>query len=340
MASDGRYQPVRTFLLILSACLLSAAGKPDGQDGKTLPHQIQPKEIDEKAEKAREPLPSSTMNTNTPSRHDQPCPTGRDDRDSDLCAQWKAADAAKSAADAAWWIGGAGVLISALTLLTAIAAAAYARGASNHTKEGAIQAKRASDAAEEALSHSRKASQTDLRAWVNIKADLIDYKRTKDFAHFDIEVSLLNLGKTPALNVGISHEIHARESIIINNGTLPEIAALPHAMPPLMPNEETRQAFGLRIANQEIEQAIQTAAKSGFAVMAVIDLIVYYRLAFDEADSPNRMTSIRYTIHPDIDPYQFPNAWRQIGLEWIDDQNYMMDRLIFVQDKSAPTHLT
>jgi len=340
MVSDGRYQPVRTFILILSACLLSAAGKPDGQDGKALPHQIQPKAIDEKAEKAREPLPSSTTNTNTPSRHDQPCPTGRDDRDSDLCAQWKAADAAKSAADAAWWIGGAGVLIGALTLLTAIAAAAYARGAARHTKEGATQAKRASDAAEEALTHSQNASRTDLRAWVNIKAVLIDYKRTKDFAHFSIEVSLSNLGKTPALDVEISHQIHARESIVINNGSLPEIVPFPHAMPPLMPNEESRQTFGLRITNQEINRAIQTAAKSRCAVMAVIDLVVYYHLTFDEPDTSKRMTSIRYTIHPDIDPQQFPNAWRQIGLEWIDEQNRSVGQLTFAQDKSAPTYLT
>jgi hypothetical protein len=58
--------------------------------------------------------------------HDDPCPKGDDNRASDLCAQWKAADATKASADVAFWFAVVESLISALTLAAAVAAARYA----------------------------------------------------------------------------------------------------------------------------------------------------------------------------------------------------------------------
>lgn len=66
---------------------------------------------------------------NKPSEHDKPCNKGGEDRGSDLCAQWKAADAAKSSADATWAFGYVGSLLGLLTLAAAGAAAWYARKA-------------------------------------------------------------------------------------------------------------------------------------------------------------------------------------------------------------------
>lgn len=64
---------------------------------------------------------------------DPGCEEGHDDRKSDLCAQWKAADAAAESANVArvqFWIGST---VSALTLLAASAAAYYARSAAHYT---------------------------------------------------------------------------------------------------------------------------------------------------------------------------------------------------------------
>jgi hypothetical protein len=82
---------------------------------------------------------------------DQGCERGLEDRKSDLCAQWKAADGATSAANAAWMLGIIGALIGAATLIAASKAALYAKAAARHTEAGANEARRGADAAEKAL---------------------------------------------------------------------------------------------------------------------------------------------------------------------------------------------
>src|SRR4051812_24450460 len=69
---------------------------------------------------------------NKPAEKDAGCVDRKDKRTSDLCAQWKAADAARSAANAAWYLGFAGALIGACTLFVAVKAALYARDAAKH----------------------------------------------------------------------------------------------------------------------------------------------------------------------------------------------------------------
>lgn len=74
------------------------------------------------------------------SRDNIPCNPGADNRKSDLCAQWKAADAASSAAywtENTFWLGMIGVLIGAFTLVAAVAAAWYARNAAQASQHSA-----------------------------------------------------------------------------------------------------------------------------------------------------------------------------------------------------------
>ncbi|MBV1691424.1 hypothetical protein KRR38_28000 [Novosphingobium sp. G106] len=173
-----------------------------------------------------------------------------------------------------------------------------------------------------------------------MEAHFLEYKRTKDGAHFSIDINLSNLGKTPALDVAISHKIYPQISIVNNHGDTPQLAKFPdYPMAPLMPNGTTKQRFGLRITNEQIEDAIEIAAKERCAVMVVIDLIAYYRTVFDEIGTRERTTSIRYTIHPDISP-ELENAWRTIGLRWLGEQGRSGTGLSFSHDKSAPAHLS
>jgi hypothetical protein len=96
---------------------------------------------------------------------DNGCKAGQDDRSSDLCAQWKAADAAK---EAAWWTFFAaittavGVVIGFLTLFAAGFAAWYAKKAANETEKGARAALDAVAATNLANEIAREAS----RAWI------------------------------------------------------------------------------------------------------------------------------------------------------------------------------
>ena len=106
------------------------AAKPGGE-GQPQQQQIA------KAEIASTGKPAALHEPDPTPASEKPCAKGQHDHASDLCAQWKAADAASSAADAAWLFGYAGATIGLMTLLAAAAAAIYARSASIHTETSA-----------------------------------------------------------------------------------------------------------------------------------------------------------------------------------------------------------
>jgi len=126
---------------------------------------------------------------------DRPCPPGDDLRSSDLCAQWKAADAA--AEGAAWtarnfWLSLLGTVVGAGTLLAAFMAATYA-------KHAAKEARRSADIAKDALIASE-------RAWLTIElhADSdLTFHPTGGCSLF-VYLTIKNIGRTPALNVHTS----------------------------------------------------------------------------------------------------------------------------------------
>lgn len=81
--------------------------------------------------------PTALHEANTADASERPCKEGEENRSSDLCAQWKAADAAQGATDAAWVFGYVGGGIGFLTLMAAVAAAYYAKRAAEHAEAGA-----------------------------------------------------------------------------------------------------------------------------------------------------------------------------------------------------------
>jgi hypothetical protein len=141
---------------------------------------------------------------NAPKRETVPCRPGADDRQSDLCAQWKAADAAKqaaNAADATVFVGWIGLVLAAITMCAAIAAAYFAKKAADHTEAGANQARRASDAAELALKHSQESTQKQLRAYLDLNDPVLERvpaEDAKDCECYAAKVILKNYGVTPA----------------------------------------------------------------------------------------------------------------------------------------------
>lgn len=86
---------------------------------------------------ALENLATALDSENEPSEHEQPCPDREDNRSSDLCAQWKAADAAQLSANVAWWVAIVGSILGALTLAAAVAAAIFASVAAFETRRSA-----------------------------------------------------------------------------------------------------------------------------------------------------------------------------------------------------------
>ena len=125
---------------------------------------------------------------------DKGCPPGVDNHHSDLCAQWKAADAAGDSANWAF----ASFLVAALTLIAAGAAAVYAKNAAKETKRSAEAAFSAVEAAQEANRISADTADRQLRAYLYPSTGEISLSAGEIVVSCPIRIPLRNTGATPA----------------------------------------------------------------------------------------------------------------------------------------------
>jgi hypothetical protein len=181
---------VRSVALAVAVIALSAASPKSGgspPDSTT----------DQKVAAALENV-ASALKQQPNAQNRLPCGKRDENRSSDLCAQWKAADAAKSAADAAWYLGIAGAVIAVLTLYVAVRAALYAKEAAAHTAAGTSEARRSADADEKALVSTREVGAAELRPWIVIEPRITKLKM--DDLGFEIryDVVFRNVGQTSA----------------------------------------------------------------------------------------------------------------------------------------------
>lgn len=161
-------------------------------------------------------IASSVENSEAPSEVMQPCPRGTDNRSSDICAQWKAAD---SAHDAAWWggatfyVGLVGLLLGAITMGAAIAAALYAKRAAVATERAAEIAKLAAAGADQALEIATR----NADAAVSLVQNQIALERGRLVVghtdckyslsrEVDLHLAVSNFGKTPVILRGYVSE--------------------------------------------------------------------------------------------------------------------------------------
>jgi hypothetical protein len=146
-----------------------------------------------------QPMARAFQQLQEASQHDQPCAYGNDNRASDLCAQWKAADAAQSASAAAWWIGILGSVIGAFTLAAAWAAARWAKKAAIHTEESAVEASRAATA----MQTQNELTLASQRPWIKLDARVTKFDLDDEGIDITtcIAIEATNIGKSVALDV-------------------------------------------------------------------------------------------------------------------------------------------
>lgn len=169
----------------------------------------------------------------------QPCAPGTEIRTSDLCAQWKSADAASEGARwtaRTFWLSVIGTLFGAGTLIAAFMAARYA-------KHAAQEARRSADIAKDAMVASE-------RAWLVVEP-FAESDITADIgggAHLFVALAIKNIGRTPALNA------HTSMRLVTSHGDLPTLVA-EHAREhrskneswsrTVLPGESYRRPWGL-----------------------------------------------------------------------------------------------
>jgi hypothetical protein len=174
-------------MLAAIAGLALVSASPSKQGGAQAENPQAGKAITNKAATADPAIPEQPIAP----RPDEGCKRGDDDRKSDLCAQWKAADAAY---DSAWWTGATfytaliGLLLGSATMAAAIAAAIYA--------------KRAAEATEATVKIGEEASERQFRPWLTVKIDSPFRLHTVNgLPKFMGSVHIENVGHTPAVNI-------------------------------------------------------------------------------------------------------------------------------------------
>jgi hypothetical protein len=129
-----------------------------------------------------------------PPKPDAGCDPGKEDRHSDLCAQWKAADAASNS----FWAGVTGLVIGGFTLLAAGFAAWYARKAWQETKRGA-------DATELAAGETKRIGEAQTRCYLSLDSCSI---RFDDEGRAYVKIEVTNHGGSPARYFSWNRELH------------------------------------------------------------------------------------------------------------------------------------
>lgn len=205
---DPMLRGYRLIIVALGLILVAASPLKNGD------RQEPPKNPSTQIEQSLADMAASMREANEATDLEKPCKDGDDSRSSDLCAQWKAADAAKSAADAAWLFGFLGTLVGTFTLVAATAAAFFAKKAADHTETGA-------NAGLDAANETREANQitrNSQRAWVVVGAELQSTRRDRNGIYFRFNVISENVGQTPATHFGLRTAI-----LFERDGDLPEV---------------------------------------------------------------------------------------------------------------------
>lgn len=126
--------------------------------------------------------------------YEAPCRYGDENRRSDLCAQWKAADAASKAALWSFWTFLSSTVIGLIGLCGLFFTVRYARKAW-------LASQQATSIANEALKVTRDTSQLELRAYLSVLVGSATYQETAKSLRFAVNPSLVNGGNTPARQV-------------------------------------------------------------------------------------------------------------------------------------------
>lgn len=193
-------------IILAIGLILGAASQPPKAD-REKPTQSASQQV----EQSLADMAASLREANKPSDLEQPCKEGDNKRSSDLCAQWKAADAARSAANATWLFGALGSLIGGFTLAAAWSAAKWARRAAEETKRTADLAELASkdseaaltsalksaEAAERQVSIAEDTAQRQLRAYVTVDHPYINNGPCEGIV-LEYRITATNDGVTPA----------------------------------------------------------------------------------------------------------------------------------------------
>lgn len=240
---------------------------------------------------------------------DSGCQPGQDNRQSDLCAQWKAADAATESANWTLWTliaTGFGLAIGGGTLFAAWRAAHWAKKAADHTETGATAAIDAAKESREANAIAREALVAGGRAWLKVDAAILgtlEITGDPPEVRASIDLIITNVGSTPATDV--CFEIELRHTWAMNIGPMQNVISEKLRSTPeqgwfpkttIFPDQPARFTYNIGGGNDGLMAAREQFKDSPSSIIHIGLLIlgcVQYRLP----GSPSlHQTGISYVI--------------------------------------------
>jgi hypothetical protein len=167
-----------------------------------------------------------------PSEYYQPCGQPGSEGNSDLCAQWSAANAAREAAKWAWWqlwLSGFGVIGLVITLWFNFRALGIAERSEIETKDALAIAQKNADAAENHVLIAQDTAKRQLRAYVVVT----ELKRTEINGRQTVCIAIHNTGQTPAHNFVVGSSLRYGAPISVSD-----------EIEPLLQSEESKGTIG------------------------------------------------------------------------------------------------
>lgn len=240
---------------------------------------------------------------------DRGCRPGQDDRQSDLCAQWKAADAATESARWTLWTliaTGFGLVIGGGTLFAAWRAAHWAKKAADHTETGATAAIEAARESRDANAIAREALVVGGRAWLKVDAAILgtlEITGDPPEVRASIDLIITNVGGTPATDVCIQIELRhgwglglgpMQKAISDKLRQSPEGSWFPKTT--IFPAQPARFTYNLGAGNEELVAARTQFEGTGSSIVH-IGLIILGCVQYRLPGSPTlHQTGISYNV--------------------------------------------
>jgi hypothetical protein len=304
----GRYRHI--FFALVGWLALANTQGPSGntQQPKAETNQTQPTP-------APSPPPVQPVEQVESPKLYRPCDQGQDYRNSDLCAQWKAADAARDAADWTYWgvlLGIVGTIGLFWTLYYTRAAVKAAQEATKDADAAIAIAARNADAAADLAETSREAMQNDLRGWVGVTCDVGGCRASEHGLTLSVTVNLKNYGKSPVPVAEVSLITYARTNWA--TGGAPVRRAFTHQpFQPIMPGKYSTDKFSLTFDADQIEKIVEIASAEHSGVILGFRVVCRYATIFDDRRTRPRLSKASYVVFGK--PGRVENLYGAIG--WV-----------------------
>lgn len=222
--------------------------------------------------------------------------TGQTESERDLAAQegmWFWAAVAAFIAAVMALLTFIGLLLIWRTLEHTRRAADYAGEMAEEGRKATAAALAAAEAGQEANRLAIQTSYSQLRPWVKLDVKGITCRKTSaNELNANIEVTITNVGATPALHAGVS----IKTQLIANGNEIGPID-LPFHMgqfAPLFPGDTMPHGVTYMMTSDLIESVTKEAIECGLMPLVVFDFKLSYRAAFSEEP---RETALRYIMH-------------------------------------------